>query len=319
MNIKKKLLYLRSLRCFLMKIAFLISAHTDPVHLQRLVKSLPQGSEFFIHVDAKSDQQAFSSLLDRSDVHFIRERYGVMWGSMQQVRFQRALVEAALAFPVHFDYLFTLSGLDYPVWSNTRILHFLQDHFGDQFIQGICLSSQPPQLVKLYREYRLLNDHSWRYGSLKSKFRVALRKLIYALGFRKPLNPPVGSGSCPLYKGSDWWAITSELADYALRFMDSHPEFVRYFQNSFSPSETIWQTIVFQSPFASRCILSEGEFTRLEDYTPLTYIEYGQSIKELTEADFERIVSSNKMFCRKTTTDKSDKLMEMIDEFRSHG
>ena len=37
------------------KLAFLISAHKDPVHLKRLIDSLPESSEFFIHIDAKSD------------------------------------------------------------------------------------------------------------------------------------------------------------------------------------------------------------------------------------------------------------------------
>jgi hypothetical protein len=54
----------------------------------------------------------------------------------------------------------------------------------------------------------------------------------------------------------------------------------------------------------------------LEDYTPLTYIEYGKEIKVLTEADYDRILASGKMFCRKTVTGRSDKLMEKIDELR---
>jgi hypothetical protein len=98
--------------------------------------------------------------------------------------------------------------------------------------------------------------------------------------------------------------------------MDSHPRFMHYFETSFCPSETVWQTIAFHSPFAQRCILSEGTFTRLEDYTPLTYIEYGKEIKVLTEADYDRILASGKMFCRKTVTGRSDKLMEKIDELR---
>jgi hypothetical protein len=57
----------------------------------------------------------------------------------------------------------------------------------------------------------------------------------------------------------------------------------------------------------------------LEDYTPLTYIEYGEEIKILTEADYDAILKSGKMFCRKTITGRSDKLMDMIDEHRRNG
>jgi hypothetical protein len=139
------------------------------------------------------------------------------------------------------------------------------------------------------------------------------------LGIRKKLYITVDGQHYALYKGADWWGITSELATYCMDFMDNHPDFVRYFNTSFCPSETIWQTIAFQSPFASRCMLSEGAFTRLEDYTPLTYIEYGEEIKVFTEADYDTIIKSGKMFCRKTITGKSDKLMDLIDEQRRDG
>lgn len=301
-----------------MKIAFLISAHTDPQHLLQLVRSLPDGSEMFVHLDRKSDLSAFASVADMPHVHFIGERYDVMWGSMLQVDYQRALLRAALSAPTRFDYLFTLSGLDYPVWSNERIVRYLEEHRGDQFIQGICMTRQGSR-ARLYQEYRLLNNHNWRYGTLRSKFRVALRKSIYALGVRKPLTVPVGTERYELYKGSDWWAITSDLAAYALQFIDEHPEFVAYFKNSFCPSETIWQTIAFHSPYADLCIRSEGDFTRLEDYTPLTYIEYGDEIKVLTESDYDAIMASGKMFCRKTVSGRSDRLIEMIDQQRRNG
>ena len=302
-----------------MKIAFLISAHTDPRQLFRLTERLPEDSEIFVHVDLKSDLQSFCSLITSPRVHFIKERYDVMWASMQQVRFQTALLKEALSFGTHFDYLFTLSGLDYPIWSNRRIVDYLEQHKGQEFIQGICMEHQQGQDARQYQEYRFLNDHAWRYGTLKSKFRVSLRKISYALGIRKKLFIPVDGQHYALYKGADWWAITSELATYCMQFMDAHPDFVRYFKTSFCPSETIWQTIAFHSPFASRCILSEGAFTRLEDYTPLTYIEYGQEIKVFTEKDYDTIMASGKMFFRKAVTGKSDKLMDMIDEHRKNG
>jgi len=297
-----------------MKIAFLISSHSDPLKLRRLTDSLPTDSEIFVHIDLKNNLDDFKAVITNPRVHFLTERYNVMWASMQQVRFQRALVKAALTSGTHFDYLFTMSGLDYPVWSNQQIISYLEQHRGREFIQGICMAHQED--AKLYQEYRLLNNYSWRYGTIKSKFRVSLRKIIYALGIRKPLTIPVGDTIYSLYKGADWWGITSELATYCLEFMDSHPDFVCYFNNSFCPSETIWQTIAFQSPFASKCILSEGKFTILEDYTPLTYIEYGQEIKILTETDYNNILSSGKMFCRKTITGKSDQLMDMLDQHR---
>ena len=147
-----------------MKIAFLISAHTDPHQLFRLTERLPEDSEIFVHVDLKSDLQAFCSLITSPRVHFIEERYNVMWSSMQQVRFQRALLKEALSFGTHFDYLFTLSGLDYPLWSNQRIIDYLEQHKGQEFIQGISMEHQQGQNARQYQEYRFLNNYALWYA-----------------------------------------------------------------------------------------------------------------------------------------------------------
>ena len=46
-----------------MKIAFLISAHTDAKQLHRLVDALPDGSQKYIHIDAKSNILQFEQEL----------------------------------------------------------------------------------------------------------------------------------------------------------------------------------------------------------------------------------------------------------------
>lgn len=46
-----------------MRIAYLISAYKDPIHLRRLISALSHGVEdsvsFFIHIDAKLDIRPF--------------------------------------------------------------------------------------------------------------------------------------------------------------------------------------------------------------------------------------------------------------------
>ena len=53
-----------------MKLAFLISAHKDARHLRALVNSLPADSEFYIHIDQKSDIRRFEEKLDQENIHF---------------------------------------------------------------------------------------------------------------------------------------------------------------------------------------------------------------------------------------------------------
>lgn len=300
-----------------MNIAFLISAHTDARHLQRLVSALPAEAEFFVHVDAKSDMQQFRVLSADPRVHFTAERHNVMWGSFGQVRYQMTLLREALRSSRQFDYFFSISGLDYPLWSNSRIMQHIQQHEGEEFLFATCLTDCPER-ARLYQEYRFLNTRPWRYGTLKSKFRVALRHAVKALGMRKPLTVKSHCGVYKLYKGGSWWGITRRLAEEALYFYDNDRSFTRYFVNAFGPDETFIHTVAMNGARAEYCtLIPPSDSMTLATLSPLTYIEYGSEIKIFTENDFDRLVSSGKMFCRKTVSGTSDALISMIDRHRT--
>ena len=295
-----------------MKIAFLISAFTDMPHLQRLIDSLPQEGDVYVHLDARCELPPCLPEGRRGDVHFISKRFKVMWGSFTQVRFQMELIRAALHSGTSYDYLFMLSGQDYPVWSNSRIVSYLEGLDGRNLLQGMRLVGLPRQETYEYTRYRFLNNMPWRYGSVGSKLRVALRTVAQPF-LKKPLSFTADGRHYNLYKGSDYFAVTRELAEYVLQTYDNSPQLRRYFSNSFAPSETFTHTVAFNSRFAEKCMLTRGPVKGLEELTPLTYIEYGTKIKELTLEDYDRIMESGKMFCRKTVTGLSDELMDRID------
>jgi hypothetical protein len=299
-----------------MKLAFLISAHTDAVHLARLIASLPLESEFFVHIDAKSDIEQFTRQILDERVHFLLHREDVIWGSWIEVRYQMELIRAALKRDVIFDYLITLSGMDYPIWSNRRIVEYLKSNQGKQYLQGIRMSAVD-KASHMYMQYRFLNNKHWKNGSLGSKFRVALRRFVSAVGIRKPLEFDAQGKHYSLYKGAAWWAITPSLANYVLESYDNNAELDSYFSNSFCPAETFVQTVAFNSPYADRCIATSGRYTTLYDLTPLTYIDYNPVVQVLTEKYLDTLKSCGKMFCRKVCTGKSDGLMKLIDEMRA--
>ena len=300
-----------------MKLAFLITAHTDPTHLKRMIDSLPQDSVFLVHIDAKADITSFTSIISNPHVYFIKDRTNVMWGSIGVVEAQMKLINKALELhcKVPIDYLVMLSGQDYPLWSNERILSFLSQNKGKEFIVTMCMENQG-EAAQLYREHRPFNYKYWRYGSLGSKFRVALRKIIYAIGIRKSIHFKANGRSYVIYKGSMNWIISPELATLALDYWENNPEYVHYFHDGFAPDETFIQTLTAHSEYASKAILMKGKFMGLESITPLHYMDYTNGTKIFTEKDFDTLIQSDKMFCRKVVTGKSDKLMDMIDQFR---
>lgn len=293
-------------------IAFLISAHTDSRQLKRLIEALPDDSRFFIHVDKKSDITQFTDIINDDRICFIGHRCNVVWGSLIEVEYQMELLRAALSACEKFDYLITLSGLDYPVWSKTRIAEFFQNANGKEFISGNDISWQDKP-AKLYREYRFFASKPYKNGTIKSKLRVALRKTLTAIGIKKPLTFVANGKQYKLYKGAAWWAISEDMAKYILKEWDTNKELVHYFKTSFGPAETFAQTVVFNTPeYRDKCMLTKGQFPGLVQITPLTYIYYHPVIKILTEEDYDVIMDSGKMFARKLVTGKSDKLGSML-------
>lgn len=297
-----------------MKLAFLISAHTDAPQLTRLIKALPNDSLFYIHIDQKAELSVFEQALKGDDrVRFLSHRVNVVWGSINEVEYQMELIRAALGEGTPFDYLITLSGMDYPLWSKERITAFFQDANGQEYLCGTDITWQDKP-SRLYRQYRLLAERPWKNGSLKSKFRVALRHLLVASGVRKPLVFKAGDKEYHLYKGAAWWAITPQLASFVLKEWDENESLVKYFRTSFCPAETFIQTVVFNSEWKAKCLEQTTAWESLEALTPLTYIYYHPVIKTLTEEDYDTIMSSNKMFARKLQSGVSEGLIAMIDK-----
>ena len=300
-----------------MKLAFLITAHNDPTQLKRMIGSLPMNSVFIVHVDAKADMQSFTNIIDDSRVYFIDDRTNVMWGSIGVVEAQMKTIRKALELhrQERIDYFILLTGLDYPLWSNDDITAFFANAKGQEFITTLWMENQG-EAAQLYREHRPFNYKYWPYGSLGSKFRVALRHIIYGIGIRKPIRFTAKGREYVLHKGAMNWAITPDLAALALDYWDNDDEYVRYFHDSFAPDETFIHTLTAYSPFASRAMKMEGRFTRQEDIFPLHIVDYTNGTKIYTDEDFQTLVQSRKMFCRKVVTGRSDRLMDMIDRHR---
>lgn len=300
-----------------MRIAYLIATYCDPVHLERLVNALDDHADFFIHIDAKIDFTPFACLEKNPRVHFLKKRHVVFWGDITQVYYQRDLLRACLDSGIAFDRICILSGLDYPLMSNRQLRDFFAAHSDREFIQGIDLSVQRPEVTRNYRVYRPQFFCSLFSNRCNLRIRILLRKIFYALGVRKPLTFRWGERTCPVFKGSDWWGITPQLGRYLLQQLDIYPEILRYFSTAFVPSELLWQSIVFNSPFAEKAMLFPGSYVSLASLTPLHYIYYDPIIKVLTEEDYSTLMASGKPFCRKTCTGTSDALMDLLDRHRT--
>ena len=299
-----------------MSIAYLISAHTDAPQLKRLIEALHADAEYFIHIDKKSDIKQFTSIISTPNVHFIEDRIDVRWGTILEVEYQMNLIKAAINHPRHFDHIFFLSGMDYPLWTNEHITEWLEAQGDKEILQGICMDT--PDIVGAQREQYTTSRPFFEISCLGNKWNQRLsilcRKTKRALGMKKSLTLPNG---WHLYKGSAWWCISEQLARHVYSVYKDNPLIRRYFTDSFGQAETLIQTIAFNSPeWAPKCIISTGAYPGLAALTPLHFIIYEPVIKIMEASDYPTLMESGRMFTRKLISGKSDELVNILSNGR---
>nr|AIF26868.1 hypothetical protein [uncultured bacterium fosmid pJB135F11] len=296
-----------------MNIAYLISAHIDAPQLKRLIDALHTDAEFFVHIDLKSDLSQFTRIITNPHVHFISQRVDVVWGTMVEVEYQMNLLSEAVRFPIHFDRIFFLSGMDYPLWTPGQITEWLETQPEKEFLQGFCMDT--PLLSAAQRT----QYETARPFSRHRRWAILRRKMGRAFGIRKPFRFMVEGKQWRLFKGSAWWCISQELAAFLCESYHTQREVIAYFRDSFCPAETLIQSIAFNDPYwAPRCILTEGAYPGLAALTPLHFIDYDPVIQVMEIDDYNRLRASGKMFCRKVVSGKSDTLVDRLQKDASN-
>ncbi len=302
------------------KIAYIISAYQDPLQLNRLIEALRDGeSDFYVHIDARSDIGPFDSLLHHKVV-FVK-RHKTYWGGWNQVEYQKELLKAVLTSGQAYTRIICLSGLDYPLWTNKEIHDFFEQHKETEYIGGINLTKcGNKRLQQKVRNYHFFRDLEWdkKYSrTFKNIGMVASRNLMACLPFKRPLYTYIGNQKADIYFGSDYWALTGECARYVYEKLCTEKKLKRYFKTSFAPSEMCIHTLVFNSPFGNKALQSFPPYKGLASITPLHYIEYPKGIRIFTLNEIDTLYHSHKMFFRKALSGVSDTLTDRINHLRN--
>ena len=301
-----------------MKVAFLISAYTDPRQLGRLVHALCDGeNHFFIHVDKKVDVRPFKEAVGDAEAPFctfLEERYWVQWGGFNQVRYQQALLRACMQSGISFERVFILSAQDYPLKPVASIKEALAKTPELEYMLGLNLSapSIPAKQKDRFRLYHFGRDIRVRSYKLKMLCSGGLRTLMKILPLRKKPYVEVGGKQWPVYVCSSYMCITFALAKYLLAEMDGNEAVMKYFRYAFVPEELVIPTIVYNSAFAARTLGELPAYKGLVTLSPVTHFWYGKQIKVLDGGDYDELIRSGKMFGRKFQTGRSEELMDRL-------
>lgn len=217
-----------------MKICYLILAHNNFGHLQRLIEALNNGdSTFFIHIDKKAEQ-AYTPI--KNNVKVIPTRIDINWGGFSMVEATLALMEYGMEHSRGSDYFVLISGVDYPI----RSKEFLYEQLaaGKEYID-IAPVPVPYKPVERYEYYFF--DFKRRDAGLWHPLiltEILLKKL--RIKRKSPFK---------IYAGTQWFALTHQCVSYILRTVKEDKRYIRFFRHTLVPDEAFFQTIIGNSPF----------------------------------------------------------------------
>ena len=280
------------------KHAYLIMAHHQPELLACLLKALDhENNDIYLHLDSKMppcDESEFARQVTKGRLTILPERLDVKWGCDTQIQCELILLEAATKEPHAYYHL--MSGVDFPLKSQTQIHRFFRERRGVEFVQ--FHATQVDKKVK----NRVAKYHFFikRRESKTVAERLADKILML---LQLPVDRTRHLG-ITVQKGANWFSITDDLAGYVL----SQREFIRrVFRRSLCGDELFLQTLVYNSEFRDRVV----EDNYCDNYRNIQYcIDWKRGEPyEFTEADYDELMMSDMLFARKFNWNRDSRIV----------
>ena len=292
-----------------MNIAYIIHAYKNPEQLSRLISSLSdKGSSFYIHIDSKVNIAPFIHCLDNATVKpiFVK-RESSRWGSIGCVRgVLNAMQEITVSRKIP-EYVFFLSGQDYPICSNEKIQDFVE-----QNIDKIYLPHSPLPIEEWAGNGgidRIKYYHFQHFKSRKlcNKFNKFLKSIHFLL--------PERTQPCNLkpYGGSFYFGLPGSVITYIIDFIRVNPEYLRFHYYTYIPEEIFFHTILANAQDA----LIKGLIVN----KTVTYADWSRVSPPypavLTYEDIYSLKHVDCLFARKFDLSRDKDIFDILDSMRS--
>lgn len=241
-----------------MKIAYLILAHNNPAHLDKLINSLNSDfCDFYIHFDKKS--KTLFNLLNYKNVYYLNNRISIFWGGFSIVQATiNLLIESSKEHK--YDYYILLSGVDYPIRSNRYIKNFFIKNSGKEFIDLYKMPLYDKSFNRIDKYFFEGNTNRYLYF-----FQMHLNKTLKSIPYNRRL--PSRFDKFVKYAGANWWALSDSCINYIIKFLLDNPSYASFYKHTHIPDEMFFQTIVGNSPFINNLM------------TSLTYTDWSKNVK----------------------------------------
>lgn len=304
-----------------MRIAYLVVTYKDPQLLLRMVNALESTGDFFVHVDRKTNIKPYLELFkNNKNVVFVSKRHCVEWASWTVVKSNLDLLVAAFEDTKKYDRFVFLTGQDYPLFSNNKIIDTFEKNSDVEYIMAynIANSEQVSDRNKITKQ--------WFFDfPFKNRFLARCYKAFMYYVFTRPFSSKSiqvklnGKWVSP-YFGQMLSAFTHAGAELLVNTYKYDKAFNRRMKRVHAPDEIYWHTVIFNSHLKSKTLEKGNDHISTEHFgwAPLHYHTYDDYTSVFTDvSDFDTLINSGYMFCRKVMSDKSKELLDKIDEYRS--
>ena len=269
------------------RIAFILLCHKDPKGIIAQAQRLTGSGDFVsIHFDARANPADFDmlrqALADNPGVTFAARRLKCGWGEWSLVAATLEAVRAAVrAFPsaTHF---YMLSGDCMPIKSAAYTHEFLDAHDLD-YIENFDFF-ESDWIKTGFKEERLIYRH-WFNERTQKKLFYGSYQLQKRLGLTRQVPSDI-----QVMIGSQWWCLRRQTMEKVLAFCDERPDVVRFFQTTWIPDETFFQTIVPH-------VVPRKEI-RARTLTFLMFTDYGMPVTFYND-HYDLLLGQDYLFARK--------------------
>ena len=251
-----------------------------------------------MHIDKKASGYSIEQINNNIKYSrlFIISPMRVAWGGDSQIRVEVSLLQEAIKTPHQYYHL--ISGMDLPLKTQEEIYQFFLNHQGTSFV-----SLEKDHISNISKEFMPRINYYYFFQNIIGRNKGNIYSILSQLQklhirLQKKLNVcRTKRLNVDFYKGSNWFSITHEVAQYVV---DQFKRNKRIYRHSFCADEIFLHTIVSNSPYLDSI---EDDGLRLIDWqrgNPYTF----------REVDFDMLIHSgeNRLFARKFD-EKVDKII----------
>lgn len=271
--------------------AYILQIHKNPDQVNKFIKQLisEEQADVFVHIDKRNYQGIYERILKSPNVKVLHQCGICEWGDISQVDSTIRLLREVVASKHEYDFVCLRSGQDLLVkegfkdfLKNNKNKIFMTLGEVGKFNSGLMEVSWPK-----FTRKRFANLHPARF------FRIIILSL-YRRGINLFPNPNKLPKEYSLYKGSQWFSLPFEVAQYIIKFLDENEWFYKYFEKSLVSDQWFFHTLIMNSPYKIDVIDNN-----------LLFLKWGETVssqnspQELTNEDIKLIEESDHYFARK--------------------